>query len=200
MLKTMLQPVRMQLHLNSLHSSAYFDSKNWNLGILKPLVHRQLKEEDVLQNHRIVGVGKDLRSSGSAPLLKYLQRWRLYNLSVHDLCHWPHSEWKNVSCCSEGTSCFSLCPLPLLLSLSSTEIRLNLFSLHLPLRYLYTLMTSPLSLSPGWTVSALSAFSHRKVVLVPQSSWWLCTGMSLECSNLFCTGKHHRCGGLSSAE
>lgn len=87
MLKTMLQPVRMQSHLNSLHSSVYFDSKNWNLGILKPLVHRQLKEEIVLQNHRVVDVGKDLRSAGCpGPCpsgFEYLQGWRLYSLSVH---------------------------------------------------------------------------------------------------------------------
>ena len=39
--------------------------------------------------------------------------------------------------------CFSLCPLPLVLSLGTTEESLTPSSLHPPSRYLYTLMSSP---------------------------------------------------------
>ena len=41
--------------------------------------------------------------------------------------------------------CFSLCPLPLILSLGTVEKSLALFSLYPPFRYLYTLIRSPLS-------------------------------------------------------
>ena len=48
---------------------------------------------------------------------------------------------------------FSLCPLPLVLSLGTTEKSLAPFSLQFSVRYLYSLIRSPWAFSsPGWTV------------------------------------------------
>jgi len=44
----------------------------------------------------------------------------------------------------ENLLCSSLCPLPLLLSLGTTEKSLSSFSLHFPFRYFYVLITFPL--------------------------------------------------------
>jgi len=46
----------------------------------------------------------------------------------------------------ENLLCFVLCPLPLVLSLDTTEKSLAPSSLHPPFRYLHTLIRSPLSL------------------------------------------------------
>lgn len=57
--------------------------------------------------------------------------------------------------------CFSLCPLPLTLSQSTTVKSLALFSLNLPFWYLHTLMRSLQAFSsPWWTLVILSAFPH----------------------------------------
>lgn len=62
--------------------------------------------------------------------------------------------------------CFSLCPLLLVRSLGITEKSLALSSQSL--RYSYVLMRpSQASSTPGCTVSALSAFPHRKDTPVP---------------------------------
>ena len=111
---------------------------------------RQVTFQFILsQNHRTVEVGRDLwRSSRPNPLLKqghlqlvvqdcvqvaseYLQGRRLHTLlgqPVPVASH-PHS--------------FSLCPLPLVLSLGTTEKSLAPSSLHPPFRYSYTLTRSP---------------------------------------------------------
>ena len=61
--------------------------------------------------------------------------------------------------------CFSLCPLPLVLSLGTTEQSLAPSSLHPPCRYWCTLMRSPWAFSsPGWTVPAPSASPHRRFI------------------------------------
>lgn len=62
--------------------------------------------------------------------------------------------------------CFNLCPLLLVWSLGITEKSLALSSQSL--RYSYILMRpSQASSTPGCTVSALSAFPHRKDTPVP---------------------------------
>ena len=76
--------------------------------------------------------------------------------------------------------CFSLCPLPLVLSLGTTEQSLSLSSLHPPFRYLCTFMRSLWAFfSPGWTVPALPTSPYRRDAPVPSSSLqplaWLCS-------------------------
>ena len=69
--------------------------------------------------------------------------------------------------------CSSLCPLLLVLALSTTEKSLAPSSSHLPFRNLYTLMRSPWTFSsPGWRVPAFSTSPYRRGAPVPLLSWW----------------------------
>ena len=83
--------------------------------------------------------------------------------------------------------CFSLCPLPLVLSLGSTEKSLTPSSVHPSCRYLYTLMRYPwVCSSPGWTVPALLACPRSRcsspLINFVAFHWALsCMSMSLLC-------------------
>lgn len=65
---------------------------------------------------------------------------------------------------AEWTLCFSLSPLPLVLSLGTTKKSLALSSLHLPFRYSWTLIRccQTLFFPADWTSTALPAFLHRR--------------------------------------
>lgn len=77
---------------------------------------------------------------------------------------WSPSQSKSISWCSEGISCFSLCPLPPFLSLGTTESSLALSSSYLSIfRYLYTLRRFPRA-AFSLAVLILSAF-HRNEML-----------------------------------
>lgn len=110
----------------------------------------------VLQNHRMIKVGRDLwGSSGSTPLLRqghlgqiaqdrvqmafdFLQWWRLHNPFAEGCV--PALRMGKASLTFRGTlPCFSLSLLPLALSLSTTKRSLAWFSLQHLFRYLYTL-------------------------------------------------------------
>lgn len=60
--------------------------------------------------------------------------------------------------------CFSLCQLPLVLSLDTTEKSMALSFLHPPFRYLHSLMRCPLALCPGWTVHHNSLFPMEEML------------------------------------
>lgn len=91
----------------------------------------------------------------------------------------PHS--KNSFLMFRGNLCFSLYPLPLILSLDTTA-----FSLQPPFRHLYTLMRSLWVLfSLRWTVPALP---HLLQYL--SQSQWPFAGLHPVVSFLSCTGKH----------
>lgn len=53
------------------------------------------------------------------------------------------TQWRSASWCLDRALCSSLFPLPLTLSLGTTEKSMTLFSLHPPFSYLYTLIRSP---------------------------------------------------------
>ena len=81
--------------------------------------------------------------------------------------------------------CYSLCPLPLVLSLGTTERGLAPSSLHPPFRYLYTLIRSPwaflrlnsLSTQPFIRGEMLQSLHHLNgsLVLSPVSPCLSCT-------------------------
>jgi len=78
----------------------------------------------------------------------YLQGGRLHKFPgqpVLVLIH-PHSEKKCFLMFRGNLLCFSLCPLPLVLSLDTIEKNLAPPSLHCPFRYLDEI---PLECSPG---------------------------------------------------
>ena len=88
----------------------------------------------------------------------------------------------------QNLPCFSLCPLPLVLSPDTTENSLAPSSLPL-LSYLYTLIRSSQAFSSlGWAVPALSAFPHMGDAPVSSSSSRPFTGLSLVCPCPSCTG------------
>ena len=91
---------------------------------------------------------------------------------------WSPSQWKSVSWCSDRSLlCFSLCALPLVLPLGTTEKSLALSSLHPPYRWLYTLIRSPQAFSsPGWRVPALSFSSGEMLQSLTRLG-----GPSLDC-------------------
>jgi len=117
----------------------------------------------ISKNHSMFEIGKDLwRSSCPTALLKqhhlepvaqgyvqmafkYLYGSRLYNQSVQavPMISHPMRVKKIFLIFRWHFLCFSLCPLPLFLSLGTTEKCLGLSSLHPPCRYLCTLMRSP---------------------------------------------------------
>ena len=124
----------------------------WITAVFYSVLHTDNTRES--QNHRTVEVGRDLQwSSDPTPLLKqghlqplaqdqfqmvfeYLQPWRLHKLSgqpVPVLGH-PHSKMCFLMF-RQSLSCFSLCPLPLVLSLHTTEKNLALSPLHPTFRY-----------------------------------------------------------------
>jgi len=92
------------------------------------------------QNHRMVGVGRDLCGSSSPtllpkqghlqqaaqhlvqPSLEYLQRRRLHNLPGQPVPVLRHPQREEVLHMFRWNFlCFSFCPLPLVLSLGTTE-------------------------------------------------------------------------------
>lgn len=74
--------------------------------------------------------------------LDYLQGWRLHNIlnKPEPMLPHPHSKKMCFLMFRWNLLYFSLCPLPLVLSLANTEKSLVLSSLHPPLRYLYILV------------------------------------------------------------
>lgn len=103
---------------------------------------------------------------------------KLFHSSVY-----PHS--KSVSLYSEGTTCvFSLCPLPLVLSLSTAEKDLAPFSWHPPFRYLTTLIrSSPIqgSTHPFDELCEVSVilFLVCQECWTTAESWYWCTSHSV---------------------
>jgi len=113
------------------------------------------------QNHRMVGVGRDIWGSSSpTPLPKqgylqqaaqdliqagfeYLQRRRLHNLPGQPVqCSVTLRGKKFFLMFSWNFLCVNLCPLPLVLLLGTTEKSLASSSLHPPLRYLEAFLRS----------------------------------------------------------
>jgi len=75
----------------------------------------------------------------------------------------------------------SLCPLPLVLALGTTEKSLVPSSLHSPFRQM--LKRSPWAFSsPGWTVPTLSSSPHRRCAPLSQSCSWPSNGLLSVCS------------------
>lgn len=86
--------------------------------------------------------------------------------------------------------CSSLCPLPLVLFLGTTEVSSVPSFLHPPFNYLYTLIGSPWAFSfRDWTVPAFSALPYRRDPPVLSSSLCPISGLSHVCPCLSCTGK-----------
>jgi len=88
-------------------------------------------------------------------VFEYLQGWRLHHLPGQPVPVLGHSHSEKVFPDVQreppvflrgNLLCFSLCPLPLVLSLGTTEKYLSLSSLHSPFRYLCTLIRSSLRL------------------------------------------------------
>lgn len=82
--------------------------------------------------------------------------------------------------------CFSLCSLPLVMAVGTTENRLAPFSLHSPFRvfYFYTFQFQYIDEIPpwaffflGWTVPSDSLLSHKRDASVPSSSSWSFIGL-----------------------
>lgn len=96
-----------------------------------------------------------------------VQLWRLsVNLPmklVPVLSH-PHCKKKCFFMFKWNHPYFTLCLLPLALSLNKTEKSLTVFSFHPPFRYLYTLMKYPLqsTLICRASLTNLSAFPHKE--------------------------------------
>ena len=129
----------------------------------------------------VVKVGRNLwRSSCPIPLLKHghldpglprtMSRWLLNiskdggsTTSLSNLCQClvTCTVKKCFPMFGGNLLCFSVCTLPLVLSLGTTEKGLALSSLHPRFRYFHTLMRSPWAFSsPGCTVPALSAVPY----------------------------------------
>ena len=132
-------------------------------------------------NHRMVDVGRDLgghlvqapcstrATSIHLPTTVSRQLWSLSKdgdstASLGNLCQCLVTPIvKNCFLMFRGKPpCFSLCPLPLVLSLRTTKKSLAPSSLHPPFRYLYQLVRSPLSflVSRLNSPSSLSLASH----------------------------------------
>lgn len=90
----------------------------------------------------------------------------------------------------ESPGCLSLCPLPLTVTLGTTE-KSWLHPLCTPASGVYIhWWDTPWTLSsPRWTVPALSPSSHTTDAPVPSSSSWLFAGLSPVCPCLSLTGK-----------
>ena len=82
--------------------------------------------------------------------------------------------------------CFSLCSLPLVMAVGTTENRLAPFSLHSPFRvfYFYTFQFQYIDEIPpsaffflGWTVPSDSLLLHKRDASVPSSSSWSFIGL-----------------------
>lgn len=118
----------------------------------------------LLQNCRItvtIEIGKDLRRLPSPTLwskqnqLSRILSSKILNVSkiLHNL-FWkhapesdhPYKEKKGFFLHLNGNSCVSICPVSLVLSLDTNEKNLVPSSLFTPIRYLDTLIRSPLSL------------------------------------------------------
>ncbi|KAK2540579.1 hypothetical protein Q9966_004304 [Columba livia] len=100
--------------------------------------------------------------------------------------------------------CFSLCPLPLVLSLYTTEKSLAPSSLHLPLEYLYTLMRSTRAFSRLDSPSSLSLAPYDRcsrpiIILVALSGTLSSMSVSLLHWRAQRWAQPSRCG-LPSAE
>ena len=95
---------------------------------------------------------------------EYLQGGSFHSLPGQPVPVLGHPHSKKCFLIFRGNiPCFSLCSLPLDLSLGTTEKSLALSSLHLPFSYLYMLTRSPWAFSPlGWTVTALSPSSQER--------------------------------------
>ena len=110
-------------------SHGHFASSPWKFTVLGSCLlclHLDPSLEKNSQNHRMVGVGRDLwRSSGPTTLLmqrhlkqivqdyvkaafEYLWKWRLHNLSVQPVPVLSHPRSKKVLCL-DRTSCISVC-------------------------------------------------------------------------------------------
>lgn len=91
----------------------------------------------------------------------YLQEWRVHNL----LCEFSITltERKCFLVFRKSLLCFNMCPLPLVILLGTSGKSL---ALHLPFRFLYSLLRSPLSLLQT-EQSQLSACAHSRDAPVP---------------------------------
>lgn len=86
------------------------------------------------------------------------------------------SQGKHGCWCSNGTSCVSVCPLSLVLSLGTTEKSLCLSSLHLPLSYLYALRKYPRVFPSSW--------ANQSQLSQPSLIWWMLQSLNHFCCTL----------------
>ena len=150
----------------------------------------------------MVVVGRALwRSSGLSPLFQqghlepvarvhvqiafeYLHGWKLYNLPGHPVLVLGHRHGKKCLLMFRGNLLyFSLCPLAVVLSLSTMEKSLAPSSLHPPFRYLLTLMRPHWAFSsPDRTVPALSLSSVERCsrpLIIFMALHWTLSSMSM---------------------
>lgn len=81
---------------------------------------------------------------------------------------------------------FSLCPLPLALSLSTTEKSLGASLYQI---FIHADKTPWTCSSPGWKIQTLSASSHTSDAAAPSPRLWPCTGLIPTCPCLSGTEK-----------
>lgn len=131
------------------------------------------------QDDRMAEVGRSPGDQLSCSVRTTMSRYLLSNSKgerLHNLPEWfcpvfsHYLSEKSVSSGSSVTSCLSVWPLSLVLSLGSWEEPWTLFFSTLSTDICVHQGLPTAFISPGWTISDLSAFPHRRDVLVHWSS------------------------------